>query len=222
MLVPFGIDDWPEGFREGSDPACPSFPCAVIESGMLTLRMNRQRFALPAVPSQDMSVDGQFDALLDHLLRLCPTWDQLSRSFLAGYFEFLREQIARHHAEIEARLAVFGGLFRPEHFLFSAPLPLPRAHLAEPAPEGAGRADIAFWMSGRWLALMGSPGRLMPTQARTVRERLAKAGVEIKEFSAAQISAGAPFFEAIFPEEERAFWDRETLPSGLAFRRVDL
>jgi len=222
MLVPFGIDDWPEGFREGSDPAWPSFPCAVIEDSAGTLRMNRQRFALPAVPPQDMSVDGQFDALLDHLLRLCPTWDQLSRSFLVGYFEYLREHIARHRLEIETRLAVFEGLFQPEHFLFSAPLPLPRAHLTGPAPEGAGRADIAFRLSGRWIALMGSPARLMPAHARAVRQRLAAAGVEVREFSAAQVNTGASFFATIIPEEERAFWKRETLPSGLAFRRVDL
>ena len=56
--------------------AFPHIPAGAAEGK--TLRMNGQRFALPAAP-QDLSVEGQAQALLAHLLGLCGTWDQPSR-----------------------------------------------------------------------------------------------------------------------------------------------
>ncbi|NLS07276.1 hypothetical protein HGP14_28730 [Rhizobium sp. P32RR-XVIII] len=221
-IVPFGVDDWPVddsdiGRRKSE------FPHVVAEPNRsATLRISRQLFVLPSPPPRDMSVDGQFGAMREHLLSLCSPWDQLSRAFLDGYFEFIRSEIERHHDEIETRLLPFGGLYRPEHLSFSAPLPLPRAHLAEPLENVPARADIAFLLTGRWVALLAKPIRLMPGAARRLKQALQDDGVDLREFSADDLRAGDTFFRSIFTLDELRFWAGEDVPSGLAFPRFRL
>jgi hypothetical protein len=217
-LIPFGVDDWPSGDAAVAGAA----PYAIIEPGTdRTLRMNRQQFALPRVQPKDMSPEGQFSALSEHLLTLCSPWDRLSRAFLTGYFEFVRLEISHSHAEIESRLSRFGGLYRPEHLLFSAPLPLPRAHLIEPAGAAMGRADIAFRLKRGWLALLCAPSRLMPARAAKIELRLQEARADIVHFSAADLRTGYTFFSGLLGPDSM-FWADEDLPVGLAFPRLRL
>lgn len=217
FFIPFGVDTYPAGAAEGEAPAFPYIPAGAAEGN--TLRMNAQRFALPAAP-QDLSVEGQAQALLAHLLGLCGTWDQTSRAFLTGYFDYLRHAIEEHRPAIEKRLAVFEQLFQPEDVLFSAPLPLPRAHLLPPEDGRDAVADIALRTSAGWLALFAVPGQLMPAQARARRQRHEEAGIRTIEFTLADVRSGAPFFSKLLAADEPPFWQAETVPSGLTFTPV--
>ena len=217
FIIPFGVDTYPAEAARGEAMAFPHIPAGTAEGK--TLRMNAQRFALPATP-QDLSVAGQAQALLAHLLGLCGTWDQTSRAFLTGYFDYLRGAIEEHRAAIEQRLAVFEQLFRPEDVLFSAPLPLPRAHLLPPEDGRDAAADTALRTSAGWLALFAAPGRLMPAQARARRQRYEAGGIRTMDFTMADVRSGAPFFWSVLGDDEPSFWQAETLPSGLAFTPV--
>lgn len=216
-IIPFGVDTYPAEAAGGEAMAFPHIPAGAAEGK--TLRMNAQRFALPAAP-QDLSVDGQAQALLAHLLGLCGMWDQTSRAFLAGYFDYLRCVIEEHRAAIEQRLDEFDQLFRPEDVLFSAPLPLPRAHLLPPEDGREAAADIALRISAGWLALFAAPGRLMPAQARARRQRHEAAGIRAVDFTMADVRRGAPFFASVLGDDQPPFWQAETVPSGLAFTPV--
>ncbi|MEO3388171.1 hypothetical protein [Mesorhizobium sp. CAU 1741] len=213
-IIPFGVDTYPSDAAGGEAMAFPHIPAGAVEGK--TLRMNAQRFALPALP-QDLSVDGQAHALLAHLCGLCGTWDQTSRAFLAGYFDHLRFVIDEHRPAIEARLAVFDHLFSADDTIFSAPMPLPRAHLLPPEDGRGAVADIALRISTGWLALFAAPGRLMPAQARAREQRYEAAGIRTIDFTLADTKGGPAFFSKVLGDDEPPFWQAETLPSGLAF-----
>jgi len=225
-LIPYGVDSWSpdrlsiprltgDGFEIAAD-----FPFALITRFEAPLRLNNCGLELPA--------PGPFDAeaspaerIAAHLTRLSGSWNLMGARFIERYFAFLNQQIATHRTELDARLAKFDGLFQADDFLYSAPIPLPRAflHAPEPGTSGHGpeafvQVDFAFWLGNSPLAVLPAQSTLTPAATRRRKERLAAAGIPIVTYGAADLAA--PDF-ALFKRllgELSAFWEGETLPSA--------
>jgi hypothetical protein len=127
----------------------------------------------------------------NHLKGLCRTWDRLSLRFLDGYFEHIAKMLGVHRDAITTKLAPFAGLYAVKDWTFSAPKPLPRAHLYAPRDNSAAwntddfvQVDFAFWLGERMVAVLSKPETLTPARARERLARLAQADVTTIHFSA--------------------------------------
>ncbi|MDF2998088.1 MAG: hypothetical protein K0R27_3725 [Xanthobacteraceae bacterium] len=219
--IPFGIDAGALArISPGGGGATAGFPSAVAHPGRI-LRINDAGLELPApaIGEPEMSTAERVAA---HLRRLAGAWNVPAARFIGHYFAFLGRQLETHRAELEEKLAPFDGLFAPEDFIFSAPLPLPRAHLLAPAEGHGGQpaaadyvaVDFAFWLGDAPTAVFALPSPLTPGTARRRDERLAAAGVRLVSYGA--IDLADPEF-GLFPRilgEAVRFWEGEALPSA--------
>jgi hypothetical protein len=134
VRILYGIENLP---RDPSNPRLPS-----VSVGPAKLRLNSVPLPTDLAPVEPTH-EARRTALGAWLLAQCGDYARDRRRFVTAYLDWAEQEITSHRAAIEAQLARFDGLYRPEDFFWSAPRPLPRAWL----PDGAGwaRADIAFW-----------------------------------------------------------------------------
>ena len=225
-LIPYGVDNWsPDRLSlsrltgEALEIAA-DFPFALIDRPGTPLRINNCGLEMPA--------SGPFDAeaspaerVAAHLTRLNGQWNLMGGRFIERYFAFLTHQIAGHRPALEARLEKFDGLFRADDFIYSAPIPLPRAFLHAPEPgvadkgaDGFVQVDFAFWFSGAPVAVLPAQSRLTPAATRRRKERLAAAGIALVSYGAADLAApDFGLFNRLLGELS-TFWEGETLPSA--------
>jgi hypothetical protein len=187
---------------------------SVILEPRQPLRLSTMRWDFPERPDVIAltTVSARLDCLRDHLKSLCGLWDKLPRLFLDAYFIDIADCIARNRPALDALAAAHGGLFRPEHWSFSALYPLPQARLAA-APEAT--VDFAFW-TGETLHAIDIIGAASQSRARRdSRARLRDSGIVIIEIAAAELhraQAGDPM--ASLPVAFREFWKPVPLPSS--------
>jgi hypothetical protein len=202
ILVPYGVDTWSvqtinvRRFGDGSiEPGTP-FPCVAINKATRRpLRLNSE--ALNPAPNFNAPQGATpLNLIKDRLKSFCRPWDGLSLQFLDGYFEHIANMLRVHQDAITAKLAPFVGLYAAEDWAFSAPKPLPRAHLY--ASRNAGSAgwdidnfvqvDFAFWLGDRVVAVLSQPEVLTPARAAERLARLEQAGVIVVHFSAENLA----------------------------------
>jgi hypothetical protein len=200
IAVPYGVDSWSieelviKRSGNGAVSVDASFPCAAIDKrNRKPLRLNSEVFS---VASNFNAPQGAIalTVLSDHLKGLCRTWDRLSLRFLDGYFGHIANMLGVHREVIAAKLAPFAGLYAAADWTFSAPKPLPRAHLYAPRNEGASwvaedfvQVDFAFWLGDRMVAVLSKPGSLTPARANERVARLEQADVTTVHFTAQDI-----------------------------------
>lgn len=197
ILVPYGTDSWSvqafnvQRFSDGAVRLGAPFPCAAINKiNKKPLRLNSEAFSV--APNFNAPQGASPLAFVsDHLKSFCRSWDKLSLRFLDGYFEHIANMLDGHRDEITTKLAPFAGLYAVEDWAFSAPKPLPRAHLYAPRDRGAPwntndfvQVDFAFWLGERMVAALSQPGSLTPLKARERLTRLEQAGVAAVHFTA--------------------------------------
>ena len=197
IIVPYGVDSWSVeelAIKRLSDDAIgldASFPCAAInKSDKKPLRLNSEAFSV--APNFDARQGAKPLTILgDHLKGLCRTWDRLSVQFLDGYFAHLGNMLGVHRDAIATKLAPFAGLYAAQDWIFSAPKPLPRAHLYAPRNNSAAwntenfvQVDFAFWLGERMVAVLSKPGTLTPARTGERLARLAQTDVTTIHFSA--------------------------------------
>jgi hypothetical protein len=210
MLIPYGADNWPVArIAELAAMPAPGLPMAQVRPGAM-LRINSGGLDLPPPPPTDAEVPVA-ERIAAHLKRLSGAWNRPAALFVDRYFAFLQDQIDAHRAELEARLAPFDGLFRPDDFIYSAPLPLPQAYLPAPAPDYV-KVDFAFWLGARMVAVLLAPSPLTPMAERRRRERLAAAGIEIADARAGDLTG--MWFAQRLGAKGSHFWEGETLPAA--------
>jgi hypothetical protein len=221
--VPFGAAAWPLDrlavIRAGR-AAGP--PLAVLVAGDV-LRINGGALDLPPLPPTEADVP-MAERIAAHLKQLSGGWNKTADRFIERYFAFLAGQIDRHRAGLAERLAAFDGLFEPGDFLFSAPLPLPQAFLfapaeprsdEEPTPEDFIKADFAFWLGARLVAVLLVPSPLTPMAARRQRGRLIAAGIQVADCSPADLDdPDCAWLAATLGPDGSRFWEGQTLPSA--------
>jgi hypothetical protein len=196
-LVPYGVDSWSveelgiERLSDGAIRLDASFPCAAInKNNKKPLRLNSEAFRVAPNFNARQGVTP-LAVISDHLKGLCRTWDRLSLRFLDGYFEHIANMLGVHRDAITTKLAPFAGLYAVEDWAFSAPKPLPRAHLYAPRNNGAAgdtedfvQVDFAFWLGERMVAVLSEPGNLTPAWAGERLARLEQADVATVRFTA--------------------------------------
>jgi hypothetical protein len=234
LLIPYGTAEWSldgiavEGFTSGALRLRTAFPCAAVNRlAREPLRLNNSRYDRAFAPAvQAAGAADETGLVHDYLKGLCRPWDNLATQFLDAYFRFLSEVIEEQRDALAERLAPYAGLYDYRDWLFSAPKPLPRAHLHAPqdgaaagAPFGAAdfvRVDFAFWLGDRLVAVQSAGSALTPKKAREQTDRLRLAGVEVVPFSPGDLAGGKAreFFGRILGPSGAAFWDGDVLPAG--------
>ena len=228
LLIPYGTADWSfaglavEGFTSRTLRLAAAFPCAVIDlRGHEPLRLNNSRYALGFIPDLQGGADPA-GIVQDYLKRLCSPWDRLSQRFLDAYFGFLAETIEENREVLRGRLEPYAGLYDYRDWLFSAPKPLPRAHLFAPQIPGSAvidRAnfvpvDFAFWLGCGVRAVVSAQSAPTPRKAKEQGDRLRQAGIEVVTLGPTDLAdARRDVFRRILSPTP-AFWEGETLPTG--------
>lgn len=212
-----------DGFSARTLRLRAAFPCiAVNRAARQPLRFNNSRYDFDFAPKAQAGTDDERSLLKDYLKGLCRPWDNLSTQFLEAYFQFAADVVEEQREVLSERLAPYAGLYNYTDWFFSAPKPLPRAHLYAPPEGGAGssaadfaRVDFAFWLGDRLVAALSSQSFLTPKKAKEQIDRLRLAGVQVVPFAAADLAGGKArdlFTRLLGPSV--AFWQGEMLPSG--------
>ncbi|HEX2725134.1 MAG TPA: hypothetical protein VHN20_04870, partial [Beijerinckiaceae bacterium] len=206
LLIPYGVAEWsPDGLAVDGLSARTlrlrtAFPCAAINrAAREPLRFNTSRYEAGFAPTAQAGAADDATLVKDYLTGLCRPWDKLAVQFLDAYFRFASDLIEEHRDVLSARLAPFAGLYKPADWLFSAPKPLPRAHLHAPQESGAAsaaaistadfvRVDFAFWLGDRLVAAQSSQSALTPKKAKEQADRLRVAGIETITFAAGDLT----------------------------------
>ena len=233
LLIPYGIAEWsPDGislesFSTRTLRLRAAFPCAAVNRATgEPLRFNNSRYDR-GFASNTVQAGASDDAALvkEYLKGLCRPWDNLSTQFLDAYFLFVSDLIEEQRASLSGRLERYAGLYDYKDWLFSAPIPLPRAHLHAPRDGSAAgvvdaaadfaRVDFAFWLGDRLVAAQSPQGFLTPKKAKEQTERLRLSAIEVIPFGPADLAGGKArdlFARILGPS--LAFWEGEPLPSG--------
>ena len=232
LLIPYGIAECSpegislEGFSVRSLRLRTAFPCAVINrAAREPLRFNTSRYDFNFAPNAQAGASDEAGLVKDYLTGLCRPWDNVATGFVDAYLEFLSDQLDEQRETLERKLAPYDGLYGYRDWLFSAPKPIPRAHLHAPPDAGVSDAssgsaafigvDFAFWLGDRLVAARNTQSALMPKRAREQTDRLRLAGVQVISFSAADLVAGKArdlFKRLLGPSLH--FWNGQTLPAG--------
>lgn len=227
FIVPYGTDRWaPADFTvrncgdQGLDIEC-NFPCVVVADMAKGLRLNSVATDTP------IGAKGDFATVAEWTASLCGVWDGAVRRAVALYFQAVAGAVEARRNELTGRLARYEGLFDYSDFRFSAPRPLPRAHLFAPAGDvRAGtmddfvRVDLAWFPgAGRVTALLSRTAAAMPKRRTDARiERLKAAGVEVGWLE--DFSTVASFDGILAPMAGGSFLDGEIFPCGLLRRQL--
>jgi hypothetical protein len=234
LLIPYGTAEWSldgiavEGFTSSALRLRTAFPCAAVNRlAREPLRLNNSRYDRACAPAvQAAGAADETGLVRDYLKGLCRPWENPATQFIDAYFHFLTEVIEEQRDVLAERLAPYAGLYDYRDWLFSAPKPLPRAHLHAPhdgMAQGASanaadfvRVDFAFWLGDRPVAVQSAGSALTPKKAREQTDRLRLAGVEVVPFSPGDLAGGKAreFFGRILGPAGAAFWEGDVLPAG--------
>jgi len=172
-------------------------------------------------PASEPADENQLAGLRRTLLRHCDPWRRSQHRFLERYFDFVASHVEDYRDELAEKLEPFAGLFQYRDWVYSALMPLPRAHLHAPesgkpfGPESLVPVDFAFWTGGVTIAV-DTPGK--GTQSSTTErrhDRLRGSGAKVIELSDDVLeSSKQTDFEAALPADFRRFWRDIALPSG--------
>jgi hypothetical protein len=197
-FVPFGVDRW-----SMRDLATGAIPRVAVDSGSkepLRLYQYRTADAPSGVAADEMAIAA--------LKRLCRPYDRLAATFLDRYRAYLGEIVDTNRAMLERKVAPFDGLYRVEDWIFSAPLPLPRAFLFAPsdatAPSGNEsdyvQVEFAFYPGEHWIAVLLQDGRMTPGKARDRQTRLSSCEIVTIDVSSEDLSS-SDIFARIVPAD---------------------
>lgn len=226
LPIPYGAAQLPAGWLSRTDSGeieC-AVPHVIVDAGAgepLRLNDGQYEFAAPPPLAELDEPLAQLDFLKRDMRRHCDLWNNRHKQFLECYFAFVAAQVADNRDGLLQSIAAFGTLYRYADWMFSAPRPLPRAHLRAPAGGGAAPCDpasmigvdFAFWTGGGLLAidLVGSETR--GPRARARRERLQDAGIAIVEMPRSAL-LDSQAFAALLPASFHRFWEGQALPRG--------
>ncbi len=174
-----------------------------------------------AAPQPGSPDDDPLAGLRASLARHCDPWRRTDRRFLECYFDFVARHVEDNRAALAQGLTRFGGLYRTRDWVYSALMPLPRAHLHAPVadepfgPDTLVRVDFGFW-AGTAAVAVEIPGAGTRSPAADRRHaRLRRAGAAIVELAEDVLEpADAAAFEAALPEDLHLFWRGQALPAG--------
>ena len=220
-LIPYGAAHWTAAQHAAllatSDHRGGSTPCVRVSKG--TLRLYDLQAYFSSVAGQHDSEQG-IGFVHRALCALCAPWDPLMRGFVTAYLHAMEQRLAQAEPEFRAYVQQFEGLFQLEDWFYSAPAPLPQAHLYAPLAHEGPRGDeqdfvavsFAFSIGGVRLAVLGARDALTPLQQRKTVQRLQQAGIKV--LTGYDPSILTQQISAILGETESRFWRQDPLPKG--------
>ncbi len=221
LIIPYGTARPPSKWMTRSsagDEFAVRVPCVTVaEASDGALRLD----GWLGGPEPESPGDDQLAGLCRALTRNCDPWRRSERQFLVCYFDFVARHVESYRDEFTKILEPFADLFHYRDWIYSALMPLPRAHLHAPesgeplGPVTLVRVDFAFWTGTAAIAIEipGRGTRSLVTDRR--HERLRRAGARIVELADEVLDpAHAAEFEAALPDDLHQFWRDRALPSG--------
>ncbi|MDB5595385.1 MAG: hypothetical protein JWM36_2346 [Hyphomicrobiales bacterium] len=224
LLIPYAADQWSlaamklgRATRRGIGIEA-SFPLMVVNKARREpLRLNNAPWVLNPQTTAGQSVT---ETLRAHVRQMCRPWDRTAQAFVDAYFDHLLKE-ATDDAALRERSETFANLYAPLDWLYSAPRPLPRAHLYAPeaAPTGTEadfvQVDFAFWLGGTLTAAVSKDAGLSPPKARARVERLANAGItRVVSFSVADLTEPQRLFTDLLDGPPSRYWSQDPVPCG--------
>ncbi len=230
LLIPFGTANFHSrhfelaGFSPAGMAISTPVPHALVSRAAgRPIRINNGpvQFILERQLEDLSGVEAQFELLKTNLVRICGDWQAPARSFLTRYFSDVEAEIESGRSELEERARPFAGLFEPLHWMFSALMPLPRAHIHLPSGVGGFeaeqddlvRVDFAFWTGTRIVCVVIDTGATLLPRQRRLRDRLARADLDLIILGKAELG-GELSLLARLGTRFRQFWQDEPLPGG--------
>jgi hypothetical protein len=228
LLIPYGSAGFfPEklkltGFALSGLALWTASPCVIVDrtSGQpLRCHDMPAEFSPPPDPEAMRDTASKLFFMQRYLQSLCGVWQGPPKAFIDNYFAAARREIEANQDELTARVGALVGLASVDDFVFSAPLPLPRAHLhlaprsAAPVVEAEDmvRVDFAFWTGRRLLAVAMDTGTTLTPKQRRAWERIGAYGVDTLRVKPADLAAAdAP--AAVLGNDFARFWDGDRLP----------
>ena len=178
LILPYGCARWREGWiSQGCDGRMRcAVPHVVVERSVgAPLRLQDGQYAIPE-PLRG-TVEEELRQVEDDAISHADPWSKPQAAFLRRYFAHIRGKIEEDAEALTARLGTLHTLLDYRAFVFAAPRPLPRAHLA--AEGGMIRCDCAFWTGGSALVIE-IEGRTAPDPRRDGElDRLRAAGATV-------------------------------------------
>lgn len=223
MVLPFGTTSWTaERMRLEPQPDggwLHDCPVAHAVAGQGGHRLSSATHNLPA-PAHLEAGDhaGMVAFLKNRAGGLCDIWNKRQAAFIDLYFTFIAAHLEEHGAEVNAMAAEYSGLYRPDHWLFSAFAPLPQAHIYAGAAGAVGAdrfvpAPAALWTDTAGIAVYFPGSETVGGKTASDQARLRGAGIEILELAEGDL-ASADSLGAALPDAVRYYWRGEDIPMG--------
>jgi hypothetical protein len=203
LRIPYGLDRLPRSIALDD----PRLRCA--EVGREPLRLNSEPVPAEAMPLAIGDHAARMAAAQEWLEALCGDYAPLRRQFIAAYFRCIAAQVEAHRAELIERVKPYDGLYAPEDYLWSAPLPLPRGWV--PVSDALLPADMVFWDGARAVAVE------LSVRETEKQKALAAAGVSVCRIKPGMFDR----LGEVLPRSLLHFWQGQALPSS-PFRRAIL
>jgi hypothetical protein len=227
LLIPYGTAGFfPEklrltGFALSGLSFWTASPCVIIDRrDGLPLRCHQMpaEFSPPPAPEAMRDAASKLFFMQRYLQSLCGVWQGPPKTFIDNYFAAAQRQIAANQAMLTERVRDLAGLASIDDFIFSAPLPLPRAHLhlapRSNAPtvqaEDMVRVDFAFWTGKRLIAVDINTGASRTPKQRRAWERIGEHGIDTLRLAPSAL-AGTSLADSL-GEEFARFWEGGPIP----------
>ncbi len=201
LMIPYGTDRVPKDLSQArateqtllhgekaevGRPGAPIVSLNLASSDALPMSALRHPFALPPMAQDLAHGASQLECLRGHLIKLCGLWAKPQVAFIEAYVDAIKTHVETHKAELTARIGALAGLVEPAHWGFSAPMPLPRAHifldetgrLSDSEPTQSIRVDMLFCTQSGLLAVDLSRGNISGNRFREL-ETLERAGIRV-------------------------------------------
>jgi hypothetical protein len=226
LLIPFGTGKWSDRRLKIEDDR--SFQCiaphVVIDlTNHHPLRLNSGQYEFMEPPNHRELAGpaDQMDFVLNHIKIQCDLWSKSQKLFLDRYFQFIASHVEENKAQLQKLISLFGCLYQPRDWMFSALRPLPQVHLLVSemdftySTNDLIAADFGFWGAdgGIALYLVNTSNRNAARQKRY--DRLEAAGIKVIEINQDNLQPDKQqLFEDQLTDDFRTFWTGEPFPSG--------
>ena len=233
ILIPYGFAEWDSSKISVSTTnddheilECNSSHVLINQKLGVPLRLNNHHYNLRGQISMESinNTNAQFDYLCEHLKLFCGVWEKSQKGFLDCYFDFVSKQVIENRTKLERKLVDFGQLYNYRHWLFSALLPLPQAHIntsislnmSSYNSESMKLVDFCFWNGEQIFAIVLADDGHTSQKVIQRNQSLRDAGVVVIELSKKFLrDANSNILGGkLLPSTFRHFWDKELIPSG--------
>jgi len=227
LFIPYGSAGFfPEklkltGFALSGLSLWTASPCVIVDRtlpGPLRCHQMPAEFSPPPPAEAMRDTAGKLAFMKHYLQSLCGVWQGPPKTFIDNYFAAAGRALAAQQDALASQVSGLAGLAGVDDFIFSAPLPLPRAHLhlapRADAPtvktEDVVCVDFAFWTGTRLLAVAMETGATQTPKQRRAWERIGAYGIDTLRLAPGSLAQAS--LSDVLGEDFARFWDDDPIP----------